>query len=221
MSMNIIIIGCGRVGAEIAYSLYREGHKVVVIDQETAAFRNLPPDFRGLTLQGEVLTLEVLQRAGIEHAHALAAVTPSDSVNTVIGHIARVVYKVPNIVVRNYEPRKRALHDAFGLQVISPSTWGAERISELLSGTALRSLHSAGNGEVGVHQFVVPPAWHGRPLADLLPQDKGSVSALTRAGRAFLPGPGQLLEAGDILLITATHDGVEFLRAQIQPVHGA
>jgi trk system potassium uptake protein TrkA len=131
--MNIIVVGCGRVGAEVAYGLFRRGHKVTVIDQDTTAFRNLPEDFRGLTLRGDVLTKEVLVRAGIEHAQALAAVTPSDSVNTVLGHIARVVFKVPNVVVRNYDPRKRALHDAFGLQVISPVSMGAQRIEELLA----------------------------------------------------------------------------------------
>jgi trk system potassium uptake protein TrkA len=131
--MNIIVIGCGRVGAEVAYALFRKGHKITVIDQDTSAFRNLPEDFRGLTMRGDVLTQDVLLRAGIENAQALAAVTPSDAVNTVLGHIARVVFKVPNVVVRNYDPRKRALHDAFGLQVVSPVTLGAQSIEEILS----------------------------------------------------------------------------------------
>lgn len=133
--MNIIVVGCGRVGAEVAYGLYRKGHKVTVVDQDSAAFRNLPEDFRGLTMRGDILTQEVLMRAGIEQAHALAAVTPSDSVNTVLGHIARVVFKVPNVVVRNYDPRKRPLHEAFHLQVISPVSMGAQRIEEVLSET--------------------------------------------------------------------------------------
>jgi trk system potassium uptake protein TrkA len=131
--MNVIVIGCGRVGAELSYGLYRKGHKVTVIDQDTEAFCNLPEDFRGLTMRGDVLTQDVLQRAGIEHAQGLAAVTPSDSVNTVLGHIAQVVYKVPKVVVRNFDPRKRAMHEAFGLQVISPVSMGAQRIEEVLS----------------------------------------------------------------------------------------
>ena len=131
--INIIVIGCGRVGAEVAYGLYRKGHKVTVIDKDSEAFLNLPEDFRGSTMRGDVLTQDVLERAGIEHAQALAAVTPSDSVNTVLGHIARVVYKVPRVVVRNYDPRKRSLHEAFGLEVISPVVMGALRIEELLT----------------------------------------------------------------------------------------
>ena len=145
--MNIIVIGCGRVGAEVAYGLYRKGHKVTVIDQDAAAFRNLPEDFRGLTMRGDVLSQDVLLRAGIESAQALAAATPSDSVNTVLGHIARVVYKVPNVVVRNYDPRKRTLHEAFGLQVISPVSMGALRMEEILSETPASTVSHAGDDE--------------------------------------------------------------------------
>lgn len=142
--MNIIVIGCGRVGAEVAYGLYRKGHKITVVDQDANAFRNLPEDFRGLTMRGDVLTQDVLMRAGIENAHALAAVTPSDSVNTVLGHIARVVFKVPNVVVRNYDPRKRPLHEAFQLHVISPVSMGAMRIEEILSEAPPASGDAAG-----------------------------------------------------------------------------
>jgi trk system potassium uptake protein TrkA len=145
--MNIIVIGCGRVGAEVAYDLYKKGHRVTVIDQDAAAFRNLPEDFRGLTMRGDVLTQDVLMRAGIEHAHALAAVTPSDSINTVLGHVAQVVFKVPNVVVRNYDPRKRALHEAFGLQVVSPVSMGAMRIEEILSEAPKSTVVKSGSGE--------------------------------------------------------------------------
>ena len=219
--MNIIVVGCGRVGAEIAYGLYRRGHKVAVIDQDAGAFRNLPPDFRGLTMQGDVLTQDVLQRAGIEQAQALAAVTPSDSVNIVLGHIARVVYHVPNIVVRNYDPRKRPLHQEFGLQTISPSLWGAERIAEMLSGTQLQAVHASEGGEVEIRQFVVPAAWHGRLLKELLAEGEGAVVAVTRAKRSFLPKAADAMEAGDILLVSATHETAELLRAQLERTQGA
>ena len=101
--MNMIVIGCGRVGAELAYRLHRNGHTVVVVDQTETAFQNLPVGFRGRTVQGEALSQDVLQRAGIEEAGGLAAVTNSDSLNAVIGHLARKHYGVPVVVVRNYD----------------------------------------------------------------------------------------------------------------------
>jgi trk system potassium uptake protein TrkA len=213
--MNIIVVGCGRVGAELAYRLYQKGHQVTVIDQLDTAFDNLPPDFRGRMVEEEVLNQDVLRRAGIEQADGLAAVTNSDSVNAVVAHVARAAYHVPNVVVRNYDPSWRPLHEAFGLQVISSASWGAQRLEELLYHAEIRTVFSAGNGEVEIYEFSVPEAWHGRSLQDLLPEGQCLAVALTRAGRAILPSDEMLLEAGDVVLLSATADGIEVLRQQL------
>ena len=164
--MFIIVVGCGRVGAELAFRLYQRGHQVAVIDQVGSSFANLDPDYRGRTIEGEVLSQDVLSRAGIEQADGLAAVTNSDSVNAVVGHMARDVYKVRNVVVRNYDPRWLPMHEAFGLQVVSSTAWGAQRIEELLLPARWAARCSPpGNGEVEIYEVVVPEAWRGRRSA--------------------------------------------------------
>jgi trk system potassium uptake protein TrkA len=70
--MNFIVVGCGRVGAELAYHLFRGGHQVVVVDSRKEAFNRLHPDFRGRTLEGEGLVESVLERASIREADGLA-----------------------------------------------------------------------------------------------------------------------------------------------------
>src|SRR5574337_1448469 len=192
--MNFIIVGCGRVGAELAYRLFQKGHQVAVIDQVAAALNNLPTDFRGRTVEGEALATDVLRRAGIEQADGLAAVTNSGSLNAVVAHVAKSVYHVPQVVVRNYQPRWRALHEAFGLQVVSSTSWGAQRVEELLYHADARSVFSAGNGEVEIYELVVPEAWSGRSLQDLLPTGQCLAVALARAGRAMLPSQEARLE---------------------------
>ena len=62
--MFIIVVGCGRVGAELAFRLYQRGHQVAVIDQVGSSFANLDPEYRGRTIEGEVLSQDVLTRAG-------------------------------------------------------------------------------------------------------------------------------------------------------------
>lgn len=213
--MNIIVVGCGRVGSELAYNLYKRGHRVVVLDQDPDAFKNLPSDFRGRTIAGDVLNRELLLRAGIEGADALAAVTPVDAVNAVIAHTAKVVWDVKTIVVRDYEPNKRGLHEAFGYQMVSPSVWGAQRIEEMLSGGALRTVFSAGNGEVEVYEFTVPAAWHGKHLAELLYNGSCQPVAVSRAGSAMLPSPSLLVQAGDVIHVSATQEGIETLRLRL------
>src|SRR5512135_558344 len=66
--MNLLVVGCGRVGAELSYRLFKSGHQVVVVDSNREAFNRLPPEFRGRTLEGEGLAENVLERAGIRDA---------------------------------------------------------------------------------------------------------------------------------------------------------
>lgn len=213
--MNAIVIGCGRVGAELAYRLYKNGHHVTVVDRHQDAFKDLPPDFRGRTLEGDVLSEAVLHRAGIQTADALAAVTNSDSLNGVIGRIGKTVYNVPRIAVRNYDPRWRALIESFGLQVVGSSSWGAQRMEELLEGGSVHPLVSAGNGEVEICDLVLPPVWTGKTVQELAAVGPCIVAAVTRAGRAAMPAPEMKLEAGDVIHLSATAEGLTALREKL------
>lgn len=210
--MNIIVVGCGRLGAKLAYRLYQKGHEVSVVDRIVQAFDNLPTDFRGHTFEAEVLNEDALRRAGIEKADGLAAVTNSDTINAVVAHVAHTVFHIPHVVARNYDPRFLPLHEAFGLQVVSSSSWGAQRIEELLSHPFVHTIFSAGNGEVEIYEFAVPEAWHGKTLQDLLSEGGCVAVALTRAGQARLPSPEIKLEAGDVIHLSATLEGIQAMR---------
>ena len=213
--MHIIIVGCGRVGAELAYRLFQKGHKVSLIDRTEEAFSGLHPSFRGRTVEGEGLEREVLHRAGIEQADALVAVTNSDSVNAVVAHIARTVYNIPNVVVRNYDYHRRPLLEAFNLQTVSPTSWGAQRIEELLHEDNIHTVFSAGNGEVDIYEFVVPESWQGRTVSELPLGEECVPVAITRAGRAFMPKAGTTLETGDVIHLSATFEGIKGACAQL------
>lgn len=214
--MKLIVVGCGRVGAELAERLSQRGNQVVVIDQSEDAFRNLSAEFKGRMVEGQALSKDVLRRAGISQADGLAAVTSSDSINAVVAHIAREEFNVPSVVVRNFNSRWRSMHEAFGLQVVSSSSWGAQRIEELLYHQETRTVFSAGNGEVELYEFLTRPELEGRPLSDLIPESGCVVAALSRAGRAVIPEPSQLLKEGDAVVVSATLDGSEALRRRLQ-----
>jgi trk system potassium uptake protein TrkA len=210
-----IVVGCGRVGAELAFGLFRKGHQVTIIDQVGASFQHLNPAYRGRTIEAEVLNQDVLRRAGAEQADALAAVTNSDATNAVVAHIARAVFKVPNVVARNYDPRWRPLHEAMGLHVVSSTAWGAQRIEEILHADPCRSVFTAGNGEVEVYELAVTPAWHGKALRDFLRSTEGVAVALTRGGKAALPAPDTPLQTGDILHVGARPVDIGALRQRL------
>ena len=213
--MNVIVIGCGRVGAELAYRLYKNGHQVTIVDRHPEAFKNLPDDFRGRTLEGDVLSEAVLHRAGVDKAQGLAAVTSSDSLNGVIGRVASEVYHIPHIAVRNYNPRWRSLLEAFGLQVVGSSSWGAQRMEELLEGGAIHPVVSAGNGEVEICDLTIPPSWDGKTVQELAAVGPCIVAAVTRAGRGMLPTPEMTLKSGDVVHVSTSTAGMNPLRQRI------
>ena len=214
--MKTIVVGCGRVGAELAYRLYQKGHDLTVIDEVETAFQNLPTDFRGRTLEGDILAEEMQHRSGMAHAQGLAAVTSSDSLNAVIGHIARTVYQIPHIIVRNYDPRRRAFCDAFGLPIISSTSWGAQRMEEFLALEPIRAVMSTGNGDVEIYEIVINTQWQDNTIQELLTDSAALPVALTRAEQTMLPTPTTKLAVGDRLHVSATSAGIAALRQQLQ-----
>jgi len=214
--MNFFVIGCGRVGSELAFRLYKNGHQVVVIDSNREALNFLNPEFRGRTIEGDVLAEYMLERAGIAEADGLATVTNSDTLNAVVGHIARTIYKVPIVVTRNYDPVMLPVLEAFGCNVVSSTSWGAQRIQELLLDPSFRTIFSAGNGEVEIYEMLIPATCDGKPLGGLLRDNPDCLPvAITRGGRALLPDAGTILQAGDILNVSATFTGIKALRSQL------
>lgn len=220
--MNFVVVGCGRVGAELSYRLFNNGHQVVVVDNDQKSFNRLHPDFRGRTVEGEPLSADTFERAGVDKTDGVAVVTNSDTLNAVIGHAIRTHYpQVKQIIVRNYDPAMRGMLEAFGLQIVSSTAWGAERVQELLIDPSFRAVFSAGNGEVELYEIFITPRWNGLTISSLLEGCKDIVcAALTRAGRAELPSPDAKLKTGDVLTVSATLDGVKALRARIQEGQG-
>ncbi len=215
--MNFIVVGCGRVGAELCYHLFKSGHQVVVVDSRREAFNRLHPDFRGRTLEGEGLAESVLEHAGIQEADGLAAVTNSDMLNAVVAHAARTFYNVQNVVARNYDPNLRVVIEAFGLQTVGSTYWGAQRVEELLINPSQRMVYSAGNGEVEVYEVHISEAWSGKTLNELLSPLAGQCYpiALSRAGRASLPEMELKLQTGDLLNVSTTFEGIGALTARL------
>lgn len=216
--MNFIVLGCGRFGAELSYRLFQSGHQVVVVDNDQKSFNRLHPDFRGRTVMGEALSADTLSRADASNADGVAVVTNLDTLNAVIGHSVRIHYpNIQQVIVRNYDPAMREMLEAFGLQLVSSTAWGAERVQELLIDPSFRAVFSAGNGEVEMYEMYVSQKWDGMTVSDLLKGCGEIISvALTRAGRAEMPSQEAILHFGDVLMVSATFEGVKALRAKLQ-----
>lgn len=213
---HYIIVGCGRVGVGLAHALNAEGASAVVIDPNPRAFDRLSADFRGRTVVGEGIDVDALRRAGIESATGLAAVTTFDSVNFVAARVARDIFKVPRVVARVYNPRRAPLYAKFGLTVVTSSSWGAQRIEQLLRPIPVTSVYDIGDGGVVGYEVTIPERWHGETVSALLPAEGVLPVALLRAGVPSLPSLETRLQTADKLTVSATPAGWTALRHRLE-----
>ena len=120
--MRVVIMGCGRVGARIAGLLDHSGNAITVIDTDSRAFRRLPTGFGGETVIGTGIDEDVLRKAGIEDAHAFIAVTNGDNRNIMAAQVARLIFEVPMVICRIYDPVREDTYRRLGLTTVCPTT---------------------------------------------------------------------------------------------------
>jgi trk system potassium uptake protein TrkA len=128
--MNVVIMGCGRVGARLAALLDIEGHSVTILDIEAYSFRRLPSEFAGTALVGDGMDEEVLKKAGIEKADVFVAVTEADNHNIMAAQIVKHLFNVPKVVCRIYDPLRRELFSSLGIEALSPTTTFAQMLKD-------------------------------------------------------------------------------------------
>ena len=211
--MKIIVVGCGQMGSGLAQLLSLRGHTVTVIDKDAAAFGRLGPVFSGQTVIGIGFDRDILLKAGIERADGLASVTDSDEANFVVARLAREQFRVPRVVARVVEPRKAEIYRRLGLQTISTTTWGVNRIANLLSYAEFNGLLDLGS-DVELIEIEVGPGLVGRTVYNLTIPGEAHVVAINRGGQSFLPTGGATFQAGDLLycaVLTASADRLKAL----------
>ena len=208
--MNILVIGCGTVGAQLAEAMCAMGHDVSVIDRNEESFELLDSTFRGMTITGNPIDQDFLRRAGIEGCDAVAAMTSNDNVNVMVSQIAKELFHVPKVLTRVHDPKRESIFASFGLHTICPTTLTVDTaVSSLLDrrepGCCAddRSLLWLSTGAVTTDQQGDTPAsirtrTGERPIA---------VYGLDR--KLELADPGRVLMAGELLVLARPVNGVE------------
>lgn len=120
--MNVVIMGCGRVGARVASLLDAQGHTVTIIDRLVSAFERLPKEFGGNTVLGTGIDEDVLKSADIEHADVFVSATSADNRNIMGAQVAKKIFGVPHCIVRLYDPVRADAYREIGLDTICPTT---------------------------------------------------------------------------------------------------
>jgi trk system potassium uptake protein TrkA len=210
--MQIVIMGCGRVGSQLANLLSMDGHKVNIIDLDPKSFNKLGKSFKGEKIVGFGYDKEVLIKAGIDNADAFASVTPGDNRNIIGALIAKREFRVPIVIARIYDPVRALVYNKLGITTISPTRWGANKIRELICYSGINTQLSLGNGEVEIIEVEVTPQIAGLRSDKINVPGEIMVMSITRLGRSFVPVVGTVIDEGDLLHIATAATSIPQLK---------
>lgn len=197
--MHVIIVGCGRVGSELAKLLSNEGHDVVVIDKNQAAFDRMGESFNGVTLSGNGFDLALLKQAGVEKADAFCAVTNGDNTNLISAQVAKKIFHVPKVIARVYDPQRAHIYAALGLDIISGTILFAAMLRDKIIESRFSS-YLIETKELGVIEIEVKENLKGKAIRDINIPAEFMVVAIRRLNEVIIPEAGTLLKGKDVLM---------------------
>jgi trk system potassium uptake protein TrkA len=197
--MKYIIVGCGRVGSQLAKLLSSESHEVVVIDENPAAFKRLGSRFSGRVEVGTGIDYDVLKRAGLGDADGFIAVTDGDNRNVMAALIAQRLFGIKKIVARIYDPPRGQLYRELGIETVCPTTIGAKIIRDKILHMPFESSPSFDYGNVSSLSVIVPKRLAGKTAADFERPGLVKIVALRRRNDVIVPKADAKFEAGDEL----------------------
>lgn len=198
-SVHVVVMGCGRVGSALAKGLERLGHDVSIIDRDAGAFRRLHADFAGQRVTGVGFDRDTLVEAGIETAHAFAAVSSGDNSNIISARVARETFGVENVVARIYDARRAEVYQKLGIPSVATVRWTADQVIRRMLPEGAATEWRDPSGHVVLAEVSVAPDWVGHRLQDLEVAAGCRVAFLTRLGEGILPGPQTVVQEGDLV----------------------
>ncbi len=201
--MHIIVGGCGRLGAEIAEQLSDDpDNDIVVVDVDPLAFDRLGSAFNGETVIGDVTDRDVLERAGVDRAEGVLAVTRFDNANLMAVEIANHLYGVPRNVARLFNPERESVYRKLGIRYVSGTGILAKLfLNEFREGTFPHHVHFS-HGDVEVVDLRIGSSGHGLTVEDLELDGKLRVAAVQRGQRTFVPRASDRLERDDLVAVS-------------------
>jgi trk system potassium uptake protein TrkA len=218
--MHVIVVGCGRVGSEVAVSLASTEHDVIVIDRKAEAFRRLGEDFKGTTMVGVGFDRDVLTEAGITPDCAVAAVTSGDNSNILIARVARETFGVKRVVARIYDPRRASIYERLGIATVASVAWTSARVLRHLVGNESTPDWVDPSAKFTIIERQVPAAAAGISVGSIESSSQGRVVVLSRCGEATVPAPATLLQEDDVLHVVVSADQAALLDEALHLTEG-
>ena len=216
--MHVVIMGCGRVGAELTIQLSKGGHSVSIIDKRKQAFERLPPGFDAQTVVGIGFDREILEAAGIRDADAFVAVSNGDNSNIVSARVAQEYYKVPKVIARIYDPRRADIYERLNIPTIASVRWAAKQVQYLLFHGRETMRDSLGGGTLLHLQIEVPEHLVGKKVSSVEEDGKAEVIGVDRGGDGFIPVKDSTFQQSDVAHFIVHKDAMDTFDELMEPL---
>jgi trk system potassium uptake protein TrkA len=204
--MYIIIAGCGKVGSGLAEKLSWEGHDVVVVESDESALARLGADFNGLKIVGVPIDQDVLKRAGIDKADAIAAVTQEDNMNIMVSQIAKTLYNVPRVIARIYNPARESIFHQFGLETICPTNLSVDIMASIITGKTMEATCTIGSTTIGYRYEKPDRKHHGSQIKDIVQPEEEFIFGVIKGSEFTFAFPYVIVEEDDLFVIARKLD---------------
>jgi trk system potassium uptake protein TrkA len=213
--MYVIIVGCGRVGAELAKLLSNEGHDVVIIDRNPTAFNRLGGAFNGVTMVGNGFDSETLKAAEMQKADVFCALTNGDNTNLVCAQLAKKIFSVPKVIARVYDPERAQIYQALGLDIISGTSLFAAMLRDKIIESRFSS-YLIETRDAGIIQIEVKDELVDAKVKNINIEGELQVVAIKRVEGTIIPRPDTILEKKDLILAIVKTESLEKIRKRFK-----
>jgi trk system potassium uptake protein len=202
--MYVIVAGGGKVGWNLARELMSKGHEVTLIESDRSRYLTVEQELEHVAQYGDATELWVLERAGIQRAELVIAVTGDDEDNILICQIAREKYLCERIIARVNNPRNRRWFELLGVQpAVSATDLILRLIEHEVPSYGLVHLLDLRDERLEIIEVEVtddaPAA--GRAVSEVNLPDGSLIISVLREGNGFVPKGETLIEAGDEVLL--------------------
>ena len=200
--MQIIIVGCGKVGVSLAEVLSKEGHDIIVMDRNPESFKALSEDFNGMTVTGIPIDQDVLKEASIETCDTLVAVTPDDNINIMVCQVAKEFFNVSKVIARINNPVREKIFRNFGIETICPTTLTAAAIISRLDTDAIISTSAIADFSFNFIKIIIEKKDDGKVVKNIAVDKNTHIFGIIRNGIFRYATPESAIKEGDMLVVS-------------------
>ena len=219
--LKIIIVGCGKVGANLVDQLSKEGHDITVIDKKAEKIQDITNTYDVMGLVGNGASYSTQMEAGIEETDLIIAVTDSDELNLLCCTVAKRVGKcaaIARVRTPDYSEETGYLREQLGLAlIINPELEAAREVARILYLPTALEVNSFAHGQAELVKFKVPEGnlLNGLSLAYLGKNITNDIliCAVERNGEVYMPNGDFVLHSGDVVsYVSERHIARDFLK---------